>query len=69
MYKCIFKALFNSGDGYNPFSNKGTFLPRVLGEKTVLLTLGRVYGSEKIIGQSLYYFNPNMSFWMYKIEK
>ena len=27
------------------------------------LTLGRVYEDQKINGQSLYYFNPHMSFW------
>ncbi|MPC93544.1 hypothetical protein E2C01_088677 [Portunus trituberculatus] len=28
----------------------------------ILLTLGRVYGGQKINGHSLHYFNPNMIF-------
>ena len=27
-----------------------------------IITLGRVYGSQKFDAQSLYYFNPHMSF-------
>ena len=28
----------------------------------ILLTLGRFYGGQKVNGQSLYYFNTDMSF-------
>ena len=31
-------------------------------DQTVLLALGRVYGGEKINGQSVYYFNRHLSF-------
>ena len=40
-----------------------TFLPIVfLYDWTILLTLERIYGDQKINDQSLYYFNPHMIF-------
>ena len=31
-------------------------------DSTILLTLGRVYGGQKINGQNIYYLNPHMGF-------
>ena len=31
-------------------------------DKTIYKTLGKIYGSQKVNGQKLYYFNPNFSF-------
>ena len=47
----------------NPFSAGTHFLPYVLCDYTILLTLGRVYGSEKMNSQNLYYFHLHVSFW------
>ena len=47
----------------NPFSILGYFLAMSFGGYwTILLTLGRVYGGQRINSLCLYYFNPDMSF-------
>ena len=46
----------------NPFSAGTHFYQSFASDKTFLLTLGRVYGGQKINGQSLDYFDLYMSF-------